>query len=168
MQVASRVSVTRFVPHTTRTRAGNQRGVSIAEMVTVVAVAGVLSAIAVPGFVTIAARYQLVSAAHQVAFDVARARMKAIGENVYCRVVFATGDGGNRYWLERSDDGTAYAVDGPVTPLPSRVSFSSLPSTVPAFNRLGVSSGTAVIGLANTNGDTKTVSINRLGKVAVR
>lgn len=132
------------------------------------AVSAVLSAIAVPNFVAFSARYQLASAAHQVAFDVARARMKAIGENVYCRVVFATGETGSRYWLERSDNGIAYTMDGPVTPLPSRVSFNSLPSAVPTFNRLGMGTGTAVIGLVNTNAQTKTVSINQLGKVAIR
>jgi prepilin-type N-terminal cleavage/methylation domain-containing protein len=168
MLVALCSSVTQTAADTTRRRAGNQRGFSIVEMVTVIAVATVVAAIAVPNFVGLSARYQLVSTAHQVAFDVARAHMKAIGENVYCRVVFATGTPGSRYWLERSDNGTAYSVDGPVKLLPSRVSFNSLPSAVPTFNRLGVGTGMAVIGLVDTRGDTKTVSVNRLGKVAIQ
>lgn len=149
------------------THVRSPRGYSLIEVAVATAITAIVSAIAAPNFVTLSARYQLTSAAHQVGFDVARARMKAIGENVYCRVVFATDESGHRYWLERSENGTTYTVDGAVTRLPSRVSLSSLPSTIPTYNRLGLGTGTAVINLVNTSGETKTVRINRLGKVAI-
>ncbi len=149
-------------------RGWRQRGYSIAEVLTVVALGTILCAIAVPNFVSLSAKYQLTGAAQQLAFDVGRARMKAVGENVYCRVRFATGDSGGSYWLERSNDGTTYSVDGVTTQLPQQVWFSALPEVIPSFNRLGVGTGTSVIGLVNSKGQSKTVSINLLGKVTIQ
>jgi prepilin-type N-terminal cleavage/methylation domain-containing protein len=166
--VARESVVTYSVSDPSRQRVLRQRGYSIAEVLTVIAIGAAISGIAVPNFVSLSARYQLSSAAQQLAFDVGRARMKAVGENVYCRVRFAAGESGSTYWLERSNDGTTYSLDGVTAQLPRQVSFSGLPDVIPSYNRLGVGTGTSVIQLVNAKGQTKTVSINLLGKVTIQ
>ena len=56
-----------------------QRGFSVAELLTAVTIAAVVSGISVPSLVEYTAQYQVQSAANQLAFDISRARMKAVG-----------------------------------------------------------------------------------------
>jgi prepilin-type N-terminal cleavage/methylation domain-containing protein len=148
----------------------HQKGFSVLEMVVAVAVASITAAIAVPNLAALRSHYALVAARDQVAFEVTRARMQAIAQNVHTRVVFANSGGeaqGTRgqYWMERSTDGSTFASAGPVSRLPAGIYFSVAPDAGLRFNRQGLTGGTVQLALSNSRGQTKTLSVNPLGRV---
>jgi hypothetical protein len=133
------------------------------EVLTSTALASVLLAIAVPQLPTLRAQFQIGAAAREIAINLQQARMKAVGENVYCRVVF---NNNGSYVLQSSADGTSFTTSGPAVWLPHGVSFlGTLPD--PIFNRLGVLGDSAAVAITNSLGATKTVQINILGKITI-
>jgi len=145
------------------------RGFSLAELLAALAVSAALSAVALPNLLDLSAEYQLARAAHQLAFEISRARMKAVGENAYCRLrIGLAPDGRVAYWLEESEDGLVYHPEGSPVPLPSLVSLESTSETLPQFDRQGLSPAASAITLANHLGQRKTVTASVVGRVAVQ
>jgi Tfp pilus assembly protein FimT len=138
-------------------------GFSFLEVLTVIAVGAALYTMAVPRLAVFRAQFQLTSAARQVAVNIQRARMKAVGENGYTRVVF--NDDGS-YVLQSSRDGTTFTNAEAPQHLPSGITFlGTLPQLT--FNRLGALDGAATITIGNSQSQTKVVQANVLGEIGV-
>lgn len=138
-------------------------GFSFVELLTATAVAVVLLALAAPQLPVFWAQFQLGNSARQVAITLHRARMRAVGENAFYRVVFGS-DG--TYVLQSSADGGSFAnVERPLA-LPDGIGFvGDLPQ--PTFNRLGTVASEGQVTVVNSLGQAKTVAINILGKISI-
>lgn len=131
-------------------------------MLLAVSLAAVVGAVAAPEFVGLVRQYRLTGAAHQVAFDLDRARMQAIGQNSFVRIRFLNS---TQYVRETSSDGVNYtAVDSTMT-LPGGISAVS-EGTTTSFNKSGMAVAVTTIVLAGGR-ERKTVSTNSLGRVTV-
>lgn len=139
------------------------RGFSIVEVLTVTAVAAVLAGIAVPQLPPLWAQFQIGGATRQIAIDLQAARMRAVGENSYYRIVF---NADSTYVLQSSPDGATFANRALPVSLPAGIQFvGSVPQ--PTFNRLGMLADAASVTITNSIGQTKTVGINILGKITI-
>ncbi len=114
------------------------------------------------------------AAANQVAFDLSRARMKAIGENVYTQVSFGTAVSsqfgyGAGYEIRKSSDGLIYTSEASRAgePLPSDVVLYAFPSQV-TFNRQGMASAPVTLWLRNSLYQWRLVTMNSVGRVRVQ
>lgn len=75
----------------------NEQGFSFAELMTVIAIVGILSAIALPNFLRSLPEKRLKNATRNLYADLQRARLLAVKENRPVRVGFVTDDGDNPY-----------------------------------------------------------------------
>ncbi len=143
-----------------KSRLGNA-GFTLSEMITAVAVAGILAAVAAPVASKLVNRYRLSTATSQLAFEIARARMQAVGQNGFIRLRLE----GGTYVRQRSVDGVNYVQEGVVMELPSGVVAEVVyPSSGPSFNRQGLAPASTIIVLHNGAG-YKTLYTNVLGRV---
>ncbi len=138
-----------------------QIGYSLIETVVVVGFLAIVLSVGVPQTSVVMRQYRLVGTTDQLAFEINRARMRAVGQSVLIRIRFAEGV---RYRLERSTDGVTFVQDGPWTQLPAGITVSGDPG--PTLNRRGLalSSATQVV----SNGfASKTIRTNLLGRVTI-
>lgn len=75
----------------------NEQGFSFAELMTVIAIIGILSAIALPNFLGSLPEKRLRNATRNLYADLQKARLLAVKENRSVRVGFVTDDGDNPY-----------------------------------------------------------------------
>jgi prepilin-type N-terminal cleavage/methylation domain-containing protein len=145
----------------------NAAGFTFIEMLTALSIGVVLSFVAVPNLLEFRRGYRLTATANQVAYDIARARMKAVGEHRIHRVWIGTGDQSDRYRLERSDDGLVFTADGPTIILPGGLRFSNQQEQTITFSRQGV--GTAALELIVQDDAVRVrrVQVTTLGRVTV-
>lgn len=145
------------------TQHANSGGFSLAELLTAMGLTAVLLAIAAPQLPTYYAQLEIAGGAKQVAIDLHRARMKAVGENAFYRLTFS--DDGT-YVRQSSQDGATFVNDGAAVALPTGVQFvGTLPQ--PTFNRLGTVAADATVTLTNVIGTTKAVHVNTLGNITI-
>jgi prepilin-type N-terminal cleavage/methylation domain-containing protein len=135
-------------------------GFTFTEVIVTLSVASILAAAAVPATGTLLNQYRLSHAAKQIAMEVARARMQAIGQNRWVRLR-KTSVGIVR---EVSTNGTSFAVDGEAVPLPDGVLMIFGGSNGPTFNRQGIASSQSYALVTNSQG-LKAFYINVLGRV---
>jgi len=143
---------------------GSAAGFSLLEMLVAVTLAAVVAGVAAPQFVGLVRQYRLTGAANQVAFEIDRARMQAIGQNSFVRIRFLSS---TQYVRETSSDGVNYTAVGGTMALPGgiyAVSNGLLLTT--GFNKSGFAVAVTTIVLAGGQG-YKTVSTNSLGRVTV-
>lgn len=140
-----------------------QLGVTVGELIIVVGLCGLLSAAAVPMAGTIIGHHRLQVATRQIGFEVARARMKAVGQNVFVRLTLLDND---HYLLERSSDGVYYDADGPAIALPRGQRVVAGPTGTPSFNRQGLAPASTTLIVSGPAGE-HTLSISVLGRVTV-
>ncbi|GIW45054.1 MAG: hypothetical protein KatS3mg077_2336 [Candidatus Binatia bacterium] len=148
------------------------RGFSLVELVTALGVAAVVAAVSLPQLSAYAAQYRLSSGANQLAVDLARARMKAVGENRYVRVQFGTQSfgsvaQGSVYRLSTSSDGVNFTQDGPAVSLPRGVAFYAFPQQVD-FNRQGLANTPVTLWTYNDAYQWRVISMNSIGRVTVQ
>ncbi len=146
----------------TTQRLAQPSGFSLIEAVVAVALAGVIGAVAAPMASSYVKQYRIIGAANQLAFEIARTRMQAVGQNVSLRVRFT---GSSSYLRERSTDGGASWTQVEVTTtLPSGVYAQTSPPI--AFNKNGVATIATSVMLSNGE-TTKTIRTNVLGRVTI-
>ena len=85
-----------------------KRGFTLVELMIVIAVIAIISAIAAPNFTTYMAQRRLNGAARMVMSDLIAARQKAVTQNNQFRVIFS----GNQYTILDDDDNDGSADGG--------------------------------------------------------
>ena len=84
----------------------SQHGFSLVELVVALIFAAILSLIAMPNVGNFFAKYQLMGASNQLGFDIARARMQAVGQNRFARIKMQSA---TQYARETSTDSTRWS-----------------------------------------------------------
>jgi prepilin-type N-terminal cleavage/methylation domain-containing protein len=150
-------------------RVYTSHGYSLFEMLAAVMLVAALSAVAVSHLPSLRAQFALSASAREVAVELQRAKMKAVAENGFCRLVFSN-DGAPGFRRQCSADGVNYANDGDYKELlrGTRLiaTLGGLPQ--PTFNRLGTLPGDVSITISNGIGQRKIVRVNVLGRVTVQ
>jgi type II secretion system protein H len=148
-------------------------GFSLFELLIVLAVIAVVSAIVTPNIISWRSNAKLRGATGNLKADLEMAKIKAIKENNFVAIKFE----GNAYeiFVDKSDDGIR-DVDEPLLKtrtLPAGVAFDFSPpnwtftSHVATFNARGTAGkGTAV--LTNTKGDQKHIKVETLGRIWIK
>ncbi len=140
----------------------SQGGFSAAEIVIVMALSSIAAVSVVPVASTILNHHRLSTATRELAFEIARARMQAIGQNAHVRLVAI---GSNSYMRERSTDGgTTWVADGALRELPSGIAIATGDTGMPRFDRQGIGTASSVIMVSGPAG-VKTLTTNILGRV---
>lgn len=136
-------------------------GFTLMEVLVAIGVAAILTAVAAPNLSGFQSQYRLSGVSNQIAFDIGRARMQAVGQNVSMRVVLV---GGTGYRFERSSNGTTFIPDGVTVRLPSGVRIWGDTSTT--FTRTGIATAPTTINITTAAG-TKVIRTNVIGRVSV-
>jgi hypothetical protein len=140
-----------------------QRGVTLGELIAVVALCSIVSAALVPAAAIVIGHHRLQAATRQLSFDIARARMQAVGQNVFVRIRLVSP---TQYVRERSADGATFVADGPAIPLPDGQQVAAGDTGTPLFNRQGLAATSTTLIVSGPAGQ-HTLSISVLGRVTV-
>ncbi len=148
----------------------SERGFTVVELLTVIAIMMVITAIATPSFYYWLPKYRLSAGARQIAADLQLARMKAISQNISYGLRFIDN---NTYQVWR--DKSPWEQD-PATgdfDLPEGITVT-IPNVPPAFDtsefqsRGTANTGVGISQIEITNGDlNKAVCIKLVGRVHI-
>ena len=146
-----------------------KRGFTLVELMIVIAVIAIISAIAAPNFTTYMAQRRLNGAARMVMSDLMAARQKAVTQNNQFRVIFS----GNQYTILDDDDNDGSADGGEITEVRNiqtdyyDVTISAVTAN-PIFYPRGTASGTKVTLTSTRTGDNKYVKVATIsGRVMI-
>ena len=143
-----------------------QGGFTLIEMMIVVAIVGVTSAIAVPSYIDWHARYQLRQAATEIQNQLSVARISAMSRNSVVNVSLVLS--GGKVQVSAGDASGTSVI--PATQMMSTVTGLNPAPTAVAFSPLGIRSGGGAgnqqIGISNNRGLSYSVRITPRGKVS--
>jgi hypothetical protein len=132
------------------------------ETIAAMAVVIIVGAVATPIASEIFSEYRFTSVTEEVAFEISRARMQAVGQNHFVRFRYSDG----AFIRELSDDGVDYVADGASIPLPDGFVAEVGENGPPTFNRSGLAPTSTDIVLRG-DGLEKTIHFNVLGRVTI-
>jgi Tfp pilus assembly protein FimT len=132
------------------------------DMMVAVGIAGIVALAAMPEASTLFKKHALAGSVEELAFQIARARMQAVGRNQYVRVRFYTS---RTYGIETSRDNVTYTLQGSPYTLPTGISVTST-AAVPSFNRRGLSNAATTIGITDGR-ETRSIRVNMIGNATV-
>lgn len=138
-------------------------GFSLVELIVTMELFILSALIAVPKLNGFHAEYQLLSASNQIAFDIVRARMQAVGQNRYVRLRMISG---TQYVREISADKGVTWGGAVTTTLPRRVTALTTTARVQFDNR-GIATLANPVTLDNALRQRKTVVTNTVGRVTI-
>ncbi len=138
-------------------------GFTVGELIAVVGLCSLLSAVLVPVASVIVGHHRLQAASRQLSFEVSRARMQAVGQNVFVRIRLVAVD---QYVREHSSDGVSFVSDGPPVSLPAGQQVTAGETGAPTFNRQGLAATSTTLFVSGPAG-SHTLSINVLGRVTM-
>lgn len=138
-------------------------GFTVMEILVVLAIFGLIAAIAIPTWIILLPTYALNSAARQIQSELNRVKMQAIAENVTFRLAFS--DTADNYTVERIAGATT--TQQGTKPLPERIDVRNSISL--GFTSRGTATpGTGgTIKLCNSNGRGTNVVLSSTGRVRV-
>jgi type II secretory pathway pseudopilin PulG len=144
--------------------ASGARGFTATELVATLAGVTVLTAVAVPVMQAQLAAFNLSGATRQVAGDLMRTRMRAVGENATYRVVYSS----TQYQLEKDVAGVFVPQGGPIL-VPDGIALSLKSKGNVTFRPSGwVETDTPLsVLITNAEGATKEVTISFGGQVEI-
>ena len=147
-----------------------QSGFTLIEMMIVIAVLAIMSAIAIPNFMSLLPGMRLNGAARQVMGDLMAARMKAVKLNKKTKVFF---DNSSQYRIcddadsnATVDDGEGDVVDRSIQANYQDVSFDLGRTADPVFSPRGTATNRTIT-LENTSGSEKSITISIAGRVKI-
>lgn len=141
-------------------------GFTLTEMLVAITVAGILTGIAIPNFMSWLPGLRLSSAARQVATDLQVTRMKAVSQNNKFRLSFVGSiPGATTYQIQKANGGTFVAESGPFA-LPPGITVTVVSATS-EFQPRGTANTASTITLQNSDGQTQNVQIAVVGRVTV-
>ena len=145
-----------------------QRGFSLIEMVVVLALSSIAALIAVPRMSAFHAQFQLAGAANQLAFDIARARIQAIGQHKCVRILMT---GTTQYVRQTSAATSATACSTTWTTaqtmtLPTGVTSAGSARQV-CFGERGLATVNDAIAVSNSLSRTKTIATSLIGQPSI-
>jgi type IV fimbrial biogenesis protein FimT len=148
---------------------GNSGGFSIAELMTVVSVIGILTAIGIPSFLSFQPSMRLNGASREVLGRLMWARAYAVQNNNTSVVTFLT-DHSFQIFNDSNGNGSADAGETITVDLQtdySDVTFTiSGSSSTPVFNGRGTASTDTTVTISNSSG-SKTVEVRPTGHVKI-
>jgi len=152
----------------------SERGFTVIELLTVVAIMLVITAIATPSFYYWLPKYRLSAGARQIAAELQLARMKAISQNTKYRLRFTFT---NIYEMQKDDGGFAVAPGHGSVKLPEGITVTNgdpfTAFNTSEFQSRGTASITQTITLTNRPGETaddentRLVCIKTVGRVKI-
>src|SRR3989304_428571 len=152
-----------------------QSGFTLLELMIVIAIMGIMAAMAVPSYQTYMAQRRLNGAARQVMSDLMAARMKAITQNNEFKVFFPGShsgalSGNHQYQiLDDDDDDGASSTDEAIEIKDIQTNYTDVTMNAnnnPVFSPKGTVTNLATVTLSNSRG-SKTVSIAITGRVKI-
>ena len=147
-------------PQMGRFRVRGQEGLTLTELVIVIALVGVLASIAIPNIVDWLPRYRLREASRGLAFDMQLARMQSVSTNVQLGVSITAA--GYTLFKDLNSNGIYDAGDVVLKtqtfPSGISVSLNNFAGNTATFSPRGTSNGGAVT-LTNTQGQTHSVNV---------
>ena len=139
------------------------RGYSLIEMLTAIALASILAAIAVPRFSTLGSPWVLRQTAQQIGAEFNKVRMRAIARNASYRFTY---NPTNRTYTVQRQNGVSWVTEYS-NQLPSGVVVGTI-ATTPEFDSRGMlNADTSIVVSVPGYDTTRTVNINVLGKVTI-
>lgn len=151
----------------------SRKGFSLIELIIVIGLISILSAVALFGWQAYRNNANLRTAARDIATDIANTKQKVVSEGVQYRITFSTA--ANNYIIERGTaTGAPYVTVDTKSPTTagagSGLSITSAnfsgASQVLFFSRGTLSFGTVV--LQNSKGSQATITVNQAGKTHVQ
>ena len=148
-----------------------QSGFTLIEMMIVIAVLAIMSAIAIPNFMSLLPGMRLNGAARQVMGDLMAVRMNAVKQNNEFKVFFNS-PGANQYQILDDDDNDGTADTGEAITTPAKNIQDNYPDVTvsstnnPIFFPRGTATGLPTVTLQNSSG-TKTVTVSIAGRVKI-
>jgi len=145
----------------------SERGFTVVELITVVGIMMVVTAIATPSFYYWLPKYRLSAGARQIAADLHLARMKAISQNTSYRLRFTAP---NIYEMQKDDGGFAVAPGHGSVTLPEGITVTiGIPFNTSEFQSRGTANtGVGTSAITVTNGDlNNVVCIKLVGRVFI-
>jgi type IV fimbrial biogenesis protein FimT len=139
----------------------NERGVSLLEILVVVAITGVVVAFAIPQVSRSLELQKLDTASARVSSKLSEARANAIKRNTLAKLNITAGS-------NTMQCATAAITIGPVETLPDGITFSTGSPANVTFDSLGRLNTTAqTVTLQSPSGKSKTISISVKGEITV-
>jgi type IV fimbrial biogenesis protein FimT len=162
-----------------------ESGFTLAQVLVVVSIIAILSAVAMPGLVSWLPNYRLSSAARDVLGAFELARLTAVRENTSVAISFASGTPAYRLWVDNGEGGGAAGdciQNGAertvrVGQMPPSVAMSAAvfgASSSLGFNGIGLpfrsdgSSGGGSVVLTSSKGKTRTIALSNGGNAKIQ
>jgi prepilin-type N-terminal cleavage/methylation domain-containing protein len=160
-------------------KAMNKKGITLIELVIVLAIIAIGAALMVPGFGAWMPHYRLKGAARDIVSVMRTAQVKAVSYNMRYGVAFNTAANPPEFQLYRNSGGlTDFQVDGSPTSLPAGVLFNDfvgLPKDGPGGQSVirffpdSTAEANGTISLINSKNTTKTIRIfSSTGRITIQ
>jgi prepilin-type N-terminal cleavage/methylation domain-containing protein len=151
----------------------NDSGFTLAEVMVVIAIIGICSAIAVPNFIGWLPKYRLNSATSDVLGAMQSARLRALKDNASVVILFNPGADSYSVFLDNGagansgngiQDGDEPTVRGGGMPAGVNLFNTTLAGDTLRFDARGFPNGAGgTVKLVNTKNDTTTITVNATG-----